>query len=198
MWEEHARLTLLVIIPLKPLRTEQRPRELAVPTLDDERLPLLDHLVPHKLLEFDLPDLGSGDALDPFKVRGPIDQAMQVEIWWDRVEFGLGMRRDTRHLEAGGRARGRGFIQEEACRGSRLGGAEGRCDCATRWRVRTSQRMFGAPFLNLRKWLRKHEKRARANFPARLQAVLTIQVEAGEQCCLVGKAERGRLCTLWT
>lgn len=76
MSQEQDRPTLLVIIRLKPLRAEQGPRELAVPAFDDERLPLLNHLVPHKLLEFDLPDLGSGDALDPFKVRGPVDQAV--------------------------------------------------------------------------------------------------------------------------
>lgn len=109
MWQKHARLTLLVIGRLEPLRTEQRSRELAVPAFNDERLPLLDHLIPYELLEFVLPNLGSGDALDPFKVRGPVDQATQVKIWWNRIKLGLRMRCYARHLEAGGHAGRRGF-----------------------------------------------------------------------------------------
>lgn len=111
---------------------------------------MLDHLIPHKLLEFDLPDLGSRDALDPFKVRGPVDQGMQIEIWWNRVELGLRVCCYARHLEAGGRAcAGEASRKRTPAEVHDLEGLKGGCDCATRWYVKTSQRMFGAPFLSL-------------------------------------------------
>lgn len=91
------RRTLLIVCVLEVPGTEKRPWKLAVPALNDKRLSLLDDLIPYELLELEFPDLVGRDTLDPFKVGGPIDQSLQVQIWWDRVEFGLGVCCYARH-----------------------------------------------------------------------------------------------------
>lgn len=92
--------TLLVVCVLEVLGTEKRFGKLAVPALDDKRFPLLDDLIPHELLKFELPDLVGWNALDPFKVGRPIDQSLQVQVRWNWVEFGLGVCCYARHSDS--------------------------------------------------------------------------------------------------
>lgn len=91
-------LTFLIVCCLQELGAEKRAWKLALPSFNDQRLPLLDDLVPNELLELKFSNLGGGNALGQLEVGGSVDEAMQIEIRRDRVELGLGMSSD-RHVE---------------------------------------------------------------------------------------------------
>lgn len=94
--------TLLIVCALQPLDVEEPFREHLLPSLDDQGFPAIDDVKEHQLLELllaEVPDLVCRDAKDPFEVLTPIHQTVEIQVWRDRVELGLGMQRG-RHLAA--------------------------------------------------------------------------------------------------
>lgn len=84
-------LTFLVVVGLEELRAEKGLWKLALPSFNDKWFALLDDLVPDKLLELELPDLGGRNALGELKVGGPVNKSLQVQIRRYRIELCLGV-----------------------------------------------------------------------------------------------------------
>lgn len=92
--------TLLVIRLLEPAGVKKPLWENLVPSIDNQRLSTNDDVDQNELLKLLLPkvaNLGPRDSLNPLEVGGPVDQAVQIQIRWNRIELGLRMKRG-RHL----------------------------------------------------------------------------------------------------
>lgn len=87
-------LTFLVVGVLQPLGAKQIFGKHFVPSRNDERSPLLNHMDIHQILEFllaEIPDLRRADTDDPAQVGRIFNEAMEIQIGRDGIELRLGM-----------------------------------------------------------------------------------------------------------